>query len=50
MVVITHEQKINCSKAHLGAVMHEQAIIGRLPVICRSRGGLSVNEKEEKIH
>ena len=41
---ITHAQNIICSKTHLNVTTHEQTIT------CRSRGVLSVNEKEGKMH
>ena len=41
MVPITHEQNIIFSKTRLNGTTHKQAII------CRSRGGLSANGKEE---
>jgi len=42
VVPITHEQTIICGKTHLDGTTHEQKII------CRSRGGLSANGREEK--
>ena len=50
MVSITHEQYIICSKTHLDGTTHEQTIIILLAVIGRSRGGLSANERNGKIH
>ena len=46
MISLTHEKNIICSQTQLDDIAHEQTIIA---VICRSRGGLSVNEKEEKF-
>ena len=43
MVSLTHEQNIICSQIQLDDMAHEQTII------CRSRGRLSANEKEEKF-
>ena len=43
MVSFTHEQNIICSQTLLDGIAHEQTII------CRSRGGLSANEKKEKF-
>ena len=42
-VSFTHEQNIICSQTLLDGIAHEQTII------CRSRGGLSANEKKEKF-
>ena len=42
-VSFTHEQNIICSQTQLDDIAHEQTII------CRSSGGLSGNEKEEKL-
>jgi len=39
----THEQYIICSQTQLDNIAHWQT------VICRSHGGLSANEKEEKF-
>ena len=39
----THEQSIIRSQTQLDRIAHEQTII------CRSRGGLSANEKKEKF-
>ena len=44
----THEQNIICSQTQLDDIAHEQTINYFWAVICRSRGGLSSNEKEEK--
>ena len=41
MVSFGHEQNSICSQKHLNDIAHEHTII------CRSRGGLSANEKEE---
>ena len=41
MVSFTHEQNSICSRKQLNDIVHEHTII------CRSRGGLSANEKEE---
>ena len=43
VVSFTHEQNIICSQTQLDDIAHEQTII------CRSSGGLSGNEKEEKL-
>ena len=43
MLSFTYEQNIICSQTQLDDIAHEQTII------CRSSGGLSVNEKEEKL-
>ena len=45
----THEQNIICSQTQLDDIAHEQIINYFWAVICRSRGGLSSNEKEEKF-
>ena len=45
----THEQNIICSQTQLDDIAHEQTINYFWAVICRSRGGLSSNEKEEKF-
>ena len=42
-VSFTHEQNIICSQTQLDGIAHEQTII------CRTRGGLSANEKKEKF-
>jgi len=42
VVSFTYEQNIICNQTQLHDIEHEQTII------CRSRGGLSSNEKEEK--
>ena len=42
-VSFTHVQNIICSQTQLDDIAHEQTII------CRSSGGLSGNEKEEKL-
>ena len=42
-VSFTHKQNIICSQTLLDGIAHEQTII------CRSRGGLSANEKKEKF-
>ena len=47
-VSFTHEQNIICSKTQLDGIAHEQTIICEA-AICRSRGGLSANEKKEKF-
>ena len=44
----THEQNIICSQTQLDGIAHEQIIICT-SVICRSRGGLSANDKKEKF-
>ena len=43
MVSLTREQNIICSQIQLDDMAHEQTIL------CRSRGRLSANEKEEKF-
>ena len=43
----THEQDIICSQTQLDDIAHEQTINYFWAVICRSRGGLSSNEKED---
>ena len=43
VVSLTHVQNIICSQIQLDDIAHEQTII------CRSSGGLSGNEKEEKL-
>ena len=48
VVTITHGQNIICSKTHLDGIVHEQTII--FYVVCRSRGELSADEKEESMH
>ena len=45
----THEQNIICSQTQLDDIAHEQTINYFWAVICRSRGGLLSNEKEEKF-
>ena len=45
----THEQNIICSQTQLDDIAHEQTINYFWAVICRSRGELSSNEKEEKF-
>ena len=47
-VSITHVQNIIFSQTQLDGIAHEQTIICEA-VICRSRGGLSANEKKEKF-
>ena len=47
MVSFTHEQNIICSQTQLEDISQEQTIVCRH--YCRSRGGLSANEKEEKF-
>ena len=42
-----HEQNIICSPKHLDVIAHEQATI--CSVICKSRCGLTANEKEENF-
>ena len=46
VVLFTREQKSICSQKQLNDIADEHTIICRA-VICRSRGGLSANEKEE---
>ena len=51
MVSFTYARNIICSqtlKPQLDDIAHEQTIICR-KLFCRSLGGLSVNEKEEKF-
>ena len=48
MVSFTREQNITCSQTQLDDIAHEQTII-LSAVICRSRGGLLANEKEEEF-
>ena len=48
-VSFRHEQNIICSQTLLDGIAHEQTIICRQLFICRSRGGLSANEKKEKF-
>ena len=48
VVSFTHEQHIICSQTQLNDIAHEQTIICR-QLFCRSRGGLSANEKKEII-
>ena len=45
----THEQNIIWSQTQLDDIAHEQTINYFWAVICRSRGGLSSNEREEKF-
>ena len=47
VVSFTNDPNIIFSQTHLDNIVHEQTIIWRA-AICRSRGGLSANEKEEK--
>ena len=47
-VSITHVQNIIFSQTKLDGIAHEQPTICEA-VICRSRGGLSANEKKEKF-
>ena len=47
MVSFTHEQNSICSQKQLNDIVHEHTIIYRQLLFYRSRGGLSVNEKEE---
>ena len=47
LVSITHEQNIICGKTQLDSMAHVHTIICR-QLLCRSRGLLSVNEKEEE--
>ena len=46
MVSFTHEQNSICSQKQLNDIVHEHTIIYR-QLFYRSRGGLSVNEREE---
>ena len=43
----THEQNIICSQTLMDGIAHKQTYLWA--VICRSRGGLSANEKKEKF-
>ena len=45
MVSFMHEQNIICSQTKLDEIGHEQT--SAWAVFCRSRGGLSANEKED---
>ena len=49
MVSFTHEQNIVCSQTKLDDTACESADHYLQAVICRSRGGLSANKKEEKL-
>ena len=48
-VSFMHVQNIICSQTQLDGIVHEQTIICRQLLFCRSRGGLSANEKREKF-
>ena len=50
LVSLMHEQNIICSQKKMDNVVHfKQTIICRGLIICRSRGEVSANEKEEKF-
>ena len=49
MVSVMYEQNNICSQKQLNNIMHEHTIIFRQLFNCRSRGGFSANEKEEKF-
>ena len=46
--LVIHEQNVICGKTNLDGTTHEQTMICK-HVICRSRGELSANERQDKI-
>ena len=49
MVLFTHKQKIFAAKHSWTTFRMRRPFIYLLAVICRSRGGLQANEKEDKF-